>query len=572
MDERPQDPPPPGVEALGSTSLPEPPKRPKSRPGRRLLVALVAGLALVVGGGAALAYFVMRGAPERLVGVVPSQADVFVTVYLDPSAGQKANLLGLARRFPDLGTDDELQKQVDDVLDQALADGGLAHDDVRPWLGSEIGLSVDVGNDGATHVALLVATTDTEASQAALEKAAKADSQSFQRREYDGVQISVAEGSDRSAYAIVNEVVVLASDETTVRRAIDAAHGTTPDIGTSQVYLDTVAALPDGKLGVAFVNVAGLVDQFGSQAAASAALGAGGLGELDAIEGLGMSLSAETDGLALDVTTNYDPAKLTASQRDLLTAPDHDNATLAFVPADAFAVMAQEHMDTILKTTLDQIEQASPDAATSIDQAGIHDLLAAMTGDLALEVGPAAAAPVSGALLVGTDDPETMATFLQGIAVFGSQVMAQQNPTAVPPPLATEEYQGVKISYLDDPTLASSGLMPAYAVMDRAGVIATSPQEIHQLIDTQASGEDVRTAPVFSSATATVPSTEGVFFLDVQAIAATVRENLPPDVQAIYDRDVAPNLAPVTALVVGSESDEQHQRLRVFLQMRGSNR
>ena len=165
-----------------------------------------------------------------------------------------------------------------------------------------------------------------------------------------------------------------------------------------------------------------------------------------------------------------------------------------------------------------------------------------------------------------------MATFLQGIAVFGSQAMAQQDPTAVPPPLATEEYQGVKISYLDDPALASSGLMPAYAVMDRAGVIATSPQEIHQLIDTQASGEDVRTAPVFSSATATVPSTEGVFFLDVQAIAATVRENLPPDAQAIYDRDVAPNLAPVTALVFGSESDEQHERVRMFLQIRATNR
>jgi hypothetical protein len=74
---------------------------------------------------------------------------------------------------------------------------------------------------------------------------------------------------------------------------------------------------------------------------------------------------------------------------------------------------------------------------------------------------------------------------------------------------------------------------------------------------------------VFISATAKVPTVEGVFFLDVQAIADTVRENLPPTEQATYDQDVAPNLAPVTAFVVGSESDEQHQTVRMFLQIAG---
>lgn len=604
MNDRPQDPTPQDPGAPDPAPLPGPTDpTPARRRGRRTLVALVAGVVVVVGGGVALAFFTMRGAPEQLVSVVPAEADVFVTVYLDPSAGQKVNLLRLAGQFPDLGKEQDLSGRVDDLLDEGLADSGLTHDDIRPWLGSELGLSVDVGDDGTPHTAFLIATTDAEASQAALEKIADQD---LQVHDYDGVQVSVAKDG-QGAFGIVNDVAVLATDETTVRRAIDAAHGTIPDISSSRVYLDTVAGLPEGKLGMAFVNVAGIVDQFGSQTAASAAIGAGGLTELDAIDGVGLSLSAETDGMALDLTTNYDPTKLSKEQRDLLTASDHENATLAFVPDDAFAVMAQEHMDTILKTTLDQIEQQTPDAAASIDQAGIPDLLAAMTGDVALEVGPGTRGPVSGALLVGTDDPAQMLTFLEGVARYASGAVAQQGATAAQPedliaqmqgctgtpkavarcqqeilqgaavptpteprPLGTEQYRGVTISFIDDPALAQLGLAPAYAVLNGAGVIATSPDEIHQVIDANASGQDVRTTSVYASATATVPSTESVFFLDVQGIASTVRENLPPEAQAVYDRDVAPNLAPITAFVIGSESDEQHQRVRMFLQIRVS--
>ena len=321
---------------------------------------------------------------------------------------------------------------------------------------------------------------------------------------------------------------------------------------------------------------------------------------------MGISLAAESDGIAVDATTNYDPTKLTTEQRDVLAAPDHENATMAFVPADAFAVAAAEHVDSGLQSTLDQLEQQTPDATAAIDEAGIRDLIAAMTGDLALEVGPGTDGPVSGALLLGTDDQAGMQTFLDSIGTLASQQLAGMGAaTAVPDdllsqmedcqgtpkqiarcqqelirgldlggkpeavPLVKEEYHGVTITSFDIPALRSSGFQPAYAVLDGAGVVASAPEEIHRLIDTKASGEDVRTSPVFTSATAKVPTVEGVFFLDVQAIADTVRENLPPTEQATYDQDVAPNLAPVTAFVVGSESDEQHQTVRMFLQIAG---
>ena len=596
-------PPPPPVPPAGDG--PPPGSRPR---GRRVLIAVVAAAVVVLGAGAATAFFLMRGSSEQLVGLVPAEADVFATVYLDPSAGQKMNLLALAQQFPDLGDEEDVTRQVDELLDEAMSDSGLTHQDVTPWLGSQLGVSVELAEDGTPHAAALIATTDPGASRDAIEKAA--DGQDLRLSDYDGVEIAVSAGGE-GAYAILDEAVVLATDETTVKRAIDAAHGTLPNLGDAQTYTDTLAGLPDGKLGVAYVNVAGLVDRFGSQTAASAALGAGGLGELETIESIGMSLSAEPDGIALDLTTNYDTEKLTSEQRDVLTAPDHENVTMSFVPADAFAVIGAEHTDVGLLSALDMFEQQTPDSAEVIDQAGIREFIAAMTGDIALEVGPGTDGPVSAAFLVGTDDAGEMQTFLDGLGMLASQGLAANTFEASasedlaaqmqacqgtsrqiarcqretlnefysgtggpgagaqtePTPPSTEEYEGVTISFLEEPSLAEVGVTPAWAVLDGAAVIASSPEEIRQLIDTKASGEDVRTASVYASATATVPTVESVFFLDIQAIAGTVRQNLPPEAQAAYDEDVAPNIAPLSAFVVGGESDERRQTIRMFLQI-----
>ena len=601
------DPTPPPDHAPSPDPTPPPPPDgpppPAAGRGRTVLIAVVAAVVILIGGGAAAAFLMMRGSSEQLVGLVPEQADVFATAYLDPSAGQKVNLLALARKFPDLGDEAELEGRVDNLLDMALEGSGLASEDVTPWLGSQIGVSVDLGDDGIPHAAALISTTDAEAARSAVEKLAAETS--VERTEYDGVDIVTAASSNEwGAYAIVDDVLVFATDDTTVKRAIDAAHGTLGSLGEAAIYTETLSGLPEGKLGVAYVNVKGLVEQFGSETAASAALGAGGLGELESIESLGMSLSAESDGIALDITTNYDPAKLSPEQRQMLSAPDHDNTTMAFVPSDALGVLAGEHVDVSMQAMLDTIEEQTPDAAAAIDEAGVREFLEAMNGDIALEVGPGTDGPVSGALIVGADDPERMQEFLDTVGGLAAQALAQQAAATgtddllqqmeacqgtarqiracqeeifaeidlsaqadAPGPLPTEEYEGVTITYLEEPSLAEVGVTPAYAVVDGAGVVATSPEEIRQLIDTEASGEDVRTATVYASATASVPVVESVFFLDIQAIADTVRENLPPDAQALYDEDVAPNLAPLTAFVVGGESDEERQTIRMFLQI-----
>jgi hypothetical protein len=233
--------------------------------------------------------------------------------------------------------------------------------------------------------------------------------------------------------------MVIASDETTVKRAIDAAHGTVPNLGGSQTYTDTLAGLPEGKLGVAYVNVKGLVEQFGSDTAASAALGRGRPRQPRGDPERGHVVVGRVRRHRPRRHDDLRPDEADQGAARRARAPDHENATMAFVPADAFVVLGGEHVDSGLQSTLDQIEQQTPDATAAIDQAGLRELIAAMTGDLALEVGPGTDGPVSGALLLGTDDQAGMQTFLDGVGTLVSQQLAGVGAaTAVPDDLLSQ--------------------------------------------------------------------------------------------------------------------------------------
>src|SRR5256885_13633144 len=98
------------------------------------------------------------------------------------------------------------------------------------------------------------------------------------------------------------------------------------------------------------------------RSASAAGADASGLGQLEAATGLGASVSAEPQGIAIDVTVSYDQSKLTPDQKAALGAADHPNALSALVPADAYGVILQQHLDSSLNAAIDQIVKTDPSA------------------------------------------------------------------------------------------------------------------------------------------------------------------------------------------------------------------
>jgi flagellar basal body-associated protein FliL len=570
--------PPSGLETQDAPS-------PSRHRGRRLLAIVAAGLIVIAGSAAAAAFFLMRGSSEELLQLVPASSEVVATAYLDPSAGQKMNLLTLAHRFPALGNDQDLRRRVNTVLDQTLQNSGLTHEDVLPWLGSEAAIVVDFGpNNDVVTTSVLLASTDDGAAEAALDKGMTASLGNEQTRDYRGVTMRVfGSGSSLVSYAIVDHVVVISNHAIGLTRVIDVSKGTTPDLADDPDFQDTVSSLPTGKLGLVYVNPTELVSQALSQSGLGVAAGnTPGLDTLRALRGIGMSLSAQPDGLAFDLTIRLDPSKLDPATREQLDQPVHENATLSFVPADSYAVATQQGLDATLNQALDQA-LSTPLGERLRQRLGVDDALSALTGDMAIEIGPGSGAtPVGGALVLGVNDPSPVQHTLDGLADLA--LASQQRAPAFSPVPAegdrstrrltqlgllqpgpkvawrTTTYQGTAIRYLVDPSLSGSGFLPAYAVVDGAAMIGSSPAEIRKLIDVKGGQPSILSSSTYTRALARVPRGGSTFYLDVTGIVSRFASSLPPDVKA--------NIEPIKSVVTGGTISSSRATQRFFIEIR----
>ena len=397
---------------------------------------------------------------------VPSGADFVAVAHLDPAASQKMNLFRMTEKFPDLGSEEQLSQKVDGLLDDALSGSGLTREDLG-WVGGEVGGYADVGA-GSPSYAVMVASDDNGAASSALQKMRDASGTTYTSSTVDGVEVWAPATSDQPTEAIVDDTVVLASSPEAMQTVITTGNGDTT-IQDDATFTGVMDKLPDDNLGFVYVNVGSIASL------ASLIPGqAGGLAsQLDAYQGAAYSISAESDGLAIDAAVTTDPSKLTAAQRDALGSGP--NPLLALTPADAYAVVASSGIGSALEDSVTQAAQLGPGPARTIERLGLigpNGVLQHLTGDLGLQVGPGSGLlPVGGTAMVGIDDAAAVQTWLD------KHVPGLLSHAGVPGlssgSLKTEEYQGVRITYGATPTTPI-----AWGVVDRALVVGLSPKSV----------------------------------------------------------------------------------------------
>ncbi|HET8615093.1 MAG TPA: DUF3352 domain-containing protein [Actinomycetales bacterium] len=147
---------------------------PRARSGRRrgLIAGAVAAVALI-GGGVAYGVGQLSGGGTQPDEVVPASALAFVSVDLDPSAGQKVDALRFARKFPELksriGSGDDLRKMLFDAISDSSEVKG-SWKDVEPWLGSRAAVAVLPASDELDEPVpvVVLAVTDEGKAKASL--------------------------------------------------------------------------------------------------------------------------------------------------------------------------------------------------------------------------------------------------------------------------------------------------------------------------------------------------------------------------------------------------------------------
>jgi Protein of unknown function (DUF3352) len=423
--------------------------------------------------------------------------------------------------------------------------------------------------DAEPTIAFLAKSKDEDAARRSLSKiraAAEDAGVTWEDEQHEGVTIAV----DRSgifdaeqAYALVDDTVVFANSSAAVRQIIDTGKGVRASLETSEAFTESTDPLSEDRLGLLYVNAGSLVDEFASALPTETA-GQDAIPLADALIGLGGTLSARSDGVAAEFHVAIDQSKLTEEERATLGVA-HENATLAFTPQDAYGLINFSGFDQALPAQLDAARGLDPTFDEIDQRLGISEIAEHLSGDVGLEVGPSELGPVEGAILIGTDDDEAMQAFLDELATFIVQeVVGPILPEFVVNP-TTEEYQGTIIKTYQVPGLASSGVAPAYAVSEGMAILASFPQEVRDILDARADGDDIRSAQRYRQVISRLDDPNLTLqYLDVEAIVQAIGDALPPSEQQQFDADVGQNLEPLKALGLTVLATEDLISLRLF--------
>ncbi len=568
---------PPPLEPASVAPGPVPESEPRSRLRRRVLVGsltfvLVAGLAA----GGISAFRFLHGAGDRLVSLAPDDSLAFLTVYLDPPGSQKLAVNDLRNKFPNVATSGQLDATVDKLLDQGLASSGLSHSDIRPWLGGQIAEAVSStaphGSSQQPDAALLIASTDNGKARAALKKFESSPDgrkHSWTTQDHDGVSLDVGQrktNGELMVWCLVNDTLVLSNSTSYANEIIDTAHGSHPALASTGDYSKALSRLPADKLGFIYVDVPRFSTfTSGGASGAHSAFGdlSPGLAHLDAYQGAGLALTAQSDGVAIDGVVDYDASKMTPAQRAATQVAPDTNKALAFVPEHAYGVYALTGLPQTIRWVLDALNSAGSGGAGLGDVARLF--IGHLTGDAALEVDqlPGQNLPAA-ALIVAADSDASAQQLLSNVVRGACSFGAGCDPAST----LTETYRGTTISTLQEPpSLSSFGVAPSWAVKDSMAILATSPGELKAVLDARA-GSNVLSSQRFAGALHHADATNNsLMYLDVSSIEAAVRSALPAGERGRFDSEVAPYLDHFKALVTTSTNGSDHSTARSFVQV-----
>ena len=561
---------------------------------RRLLIPAAAVLALgVVSAAAVLLLVKPSGSVEKMV---PATADVMAVANLDPSVTQKVNLLRAVHSFPDYKTD----KAITDKLDGILKDAGLSFSgDIQPWLGSEIGASVRlklkspaVGSAADSPAAFYAVSRDDTKARATLAKlraSTWAKNYRWKDETYNGITISVGTPTDTSgktgAYSIVDHVVVLATSSALIHEIIDTDQGRAPRLVDSSDYTATLAGLPSDRLGLVYVNGKSVVTNVKKDMATTPALGLAlkNVNDLDALQGIGATLSANGDGLLTDVLVKFDQSKLSPATREALAHPGRADTLVSWIPKASDAFLSITSLNRTIQTVLDQSgNTASVKAGTdAVGLTGPAGILPHLTGDAGLEVSFGQNGLPAGAILLGTDNASTMNAFFARLLALaegaaGSSFGSPPGVTVTPPAssLSRTTYRGVVITSWASPLLGQLGagetFIPSYAVLDGMGILASTPAEVKAIIDAHKGAATIASDPTYkTSSAASLAKPSAIVYVDIARLLNAIRRSpLGSQTGLSSSSTLGANADPFKAVVITAASQADRATERFFVIVR----
>jgi uncharacterized protein DUF3352 len=472
--------------------------------------------------------------------LAPADAPLFAEGVVRPEGDQQEALDSALSKL--LATDDPgafVVEQLDKVLPRS--DAGLTYeDDIEPWLGEQAGIFFETFTGDADGAAV-VATTDPQASDQAIEKAAAADEESERRRSYEGVDYLLDRGG--TAAGVVGDFLV-AGTENAFRDAVDASNGRSlAGSGDFKAQLDQA---PDDRVGFVYADPRAILDALQKSGQVSSAQ----------VESAGPGLEALlSQPVTASVTATSDQLALQASAATGAAPAPQESPLLRDFPQDAWLAFAVTDAGQTWRL-LDRIRAGPESGFPPLGGGRGFDLatqVARWAGDIGGFVGGTSLFGLSGALVLETSDEQASVKTLDQL-----QRALGNDPAVSVEPLTGAGEHGF--------SLTPTGVPISFQVVQRGGrVVAGLADSVSDVFSPSSTLGD---SDAFKSAADALGGDFApVTFVDFVPLFQLV-DSLPQAQSDPDYRSAKPYLDHLDYLVLGGRSDQDRAEVRMVLGLR----
>jgi hypothetical protein len=469
--------------------------------------------------------------------VTPADSVVYVEATVKPEGEQKDDLLDALSK---LTGDDDPGAAIRGQIEEAVGedDSGLSYqEDVEPWLGQRAGVFVlEVGKKDA-EAAVAAGTTDPDATQATIDKAAEGEDS--EERTYEDVTYRIDENGD--AIGVVGDFLV-GGTKTAFEAAVDALAG--DSLADDSEATDALDSAPDGSIFRAYVDATSLIDQLVESGQASEEQLAPVQDQLDALaEGpVVVSGSATADSITVEASGPEG------------AAGDGSAVTIADLPSESWLAVAVPMLGQAVgqgyenfitgfqsgfESGFDRLPDAKvPDVGGEVEAATGLDLSKDLSwaGDASLSVEGTSLFGLGAGMAIETDDEDAAAAAIEKLRVALNR---EESILVRPTP------SGFKLQTTGTPIGAE------VAIEDGKVIVAIAGTTVEDVLNPP---EALSDAEPFGEATGALG--EGLdpsAYIDFEAILALVESTgqVQPDLEA-----ARPTLEALDFLIAGSSGDD----------------
>lgn len=443
----------------------------------RLVIGLTSLITLVGAGVVGLYLFLGGATGDRGAALAPATSAFYVTAYLQPSAGQQAQLASVLSRLPGFEDTAALDTKIDELAQRFFEQAGVDYrGSVKPWLGNQISIAGGVPDETGTPTDLvLIAPVKDEALVQSAIASLVPDGSDTSEATYQGLTVRT---SGSTSYAVVDGMLVAGQTSEAVHAAIDVGQDRADALSELPAFSAAMRTLPADHLVSAWFDIAKL---------ATATAETDAVADTAGFSTFAMALLAEEAGFRLVGQLPVDADTVGAAVRDALTAGAETPQLPAAMPAETELSLVLYNLRAALERTEQELDEQSPDIAGTVDQLralaafglGIDidgDLLPLLDGEVGVAVHGLADAAPSGALLLRPTDPAAAAEALERVtSALESRGSAVERAT-----VAGTEVVTLQVPEVDLPV--------SWAAVDDLLILGLTPDEVGAVLEADDGG------------------------------------------------------------------------------------